>query len=252
MKVRTPDSVHVRRWQADFGCELTAAIGALCDGGFRMAVGVLKRNHALPISASSGAVGARGPDVPRDLARCADRRRRSRQGAALSEWIRMAATSVDFDAFATLVSEYVAWCRVRYRDRPWFVDQVFGHQALATELGMLSATYSPPAGKALVAVRDGEYCGAVAYRGLGDGTCEMKRLVVASRFKGHGTGRALCQAIISSARDDGYRLMRLDTGHLMTEAIGLYESLGFCRCAAHRAYPAELLPHLVFMEFTLT
>lgn len=166
--------------------------------------------------------------------------------------IRMAETSVDFDAFATLVREYVAWCRVRYRDQSWFIDQVFGHQALATELGMLSTTYSPPAGRALVAVRDGEYGGAVAYRRLVDGTCEMKRLVVSSRFKGRGTGRALCQAIISSARDDGHRLMRLDTGHLMSEAIDLYESLGFRRCAAHRTYPAELMPYLVFMELPLT
>ena len=170
----------------------------------------------------------------------------------MSEMIRTATTAVDFGAFATLVSEYVAWCRVRYRDQPGFVDQVFGHQALATELGMLSTTYSLPAGKALVAVRDGEPCGAVAYRRLIDGTCEMKRLVVASRFKGHGTGRALCQAIILSARDDGHRLMRLDTGHLMTEAVALYESLGFSRCAAHRAYPAELMPYLVFMELPLT
>ena len=159
----------------------------------------------------------------------------------MSEMIRMAATAVDFGAFAALVSDYVAWCRVRYRDQPGFVDKVFGHQALATELDMLCATYSPPAGKALVADRDGEPCGAVAYRRLIDATCEMKRLVVASRFRGHGTGRALCQAIISSARDDGYRLMRLDTGHLMTEAIELYESLGFYRCAAHRAYPGPLV-----------
>lgn len=166
--------------------------------------------------------------------------------------IRMAATAADFGAFAALVSDYVAWCRVRYRDQPGFVDKVFGHQALATELDMLCATYSPPAGKALVADRDGEPCGAVAYRRLIDATCEMKRLVVASRFRGHGTGRALCQAIISSARDDGHRLMRLDTGHLMTEAIELYESLGFYRCAAHRAYPAELMPYLVFMELPLT
>ena len=170
----------------------------------------------------------------------------------MSEMIRVATTSVDFGAFAALVSEYVAWCRVRYRDQPGFVDKVFGHQALAAELGLLCATYSSPSGKALVAVRDGESCGAVAYRRLTDGTCEMKRLVVSGRFKGHGTGRALCQAIISSARDDGHRLMRLDTGHLMTEAIDLYESLGFYRCAAHRAYPAELVSYLVFMELPLT
>ena len=79
----------------------------------------------------------------------------------------------------------------------------------------------------------------------------MKRLYVCDAFKGRGLGRRLCDALIAGARGDGYRLMRLDTGDRLTEAIGMYESLGFRRCAPHRAYPPELSMHLVFMELTL-
>jgi ribosomal protein S18 acetylase RimI-like enzyme len=170
----------------------------------------------------------------------------------LSEQIRIATTPADFEAFAGLVTEYVAWCRIRYQAHPWFVDRVFGHQSLASELAALSASYSPPKGLTLVAVRDGRICGAGAYRRLADGTCEMKRLFVSDRCKGTGIGRRLCAAIIAHARDEGFALMRLDTANLMTEAVGLYESLGFRHCEPYHEYPAELRPYIVFMELALS
>ncbi len=170
----------------------------------------------------------------------------------MSEVVRIATASSDFDAFSSLVTEYVEWCRVRYQDHVWFVDQVFGHQSLSSELETLSTSYSAPNGTALLAIRDSQVCGGGAYRRLADGSCEMKRLYVPNRFKGRGTGRRLCDAIISSARDEGFQLMRLDTGNLFTEAIEMYKSFGFYRCPPHHEYPAELMPYLVFMEMPLT
>jgi ribosomal protein S18 acetylase RimI-like enzyme len=169
----------------------------------------------------------------------------------VTEAIRTATTPEDFHAFAALVTEYVEWFRVRYCDNSWFADQVFGFQSLATELETLATTYSPPNGRTLVAVADGEIGGAVAYRKLIDGTCEMKRLFVSDRFKGRGLGRRLCEAIISSARADGFHLMRLDTGNLLTEAVAMYESLGFYRCEPHRVYPPDLMRDMVFMELPI-
>jgi GNAT superfamily N-acetyltransferase len=81
--------------------------------------------------------------------------------------------------------------------------------------------------------------------------CEMKRLFVPDRFRGSGTGRRLCEAIIASAKDAGFRLMRLDTGNLLTEAIELYKSIGFHICAPYHQYPEELMAYLVFMEMPL-
>jgi len=94
-------------------------------------------------------------------------------------------------------------------------------------------------------------CGAGAYRRLEDGSCEMKRLFVPAAFKGLGLGRRLARALIDAARAEGYGLMRLDTGNLLSEAIALYRSLGFRDCAPHRSYPAQLLPYLVFLELPL-
>jgi ribosomal protein S18 acetylase RimI-like enzyme len=165
--------------------------------------------------------------------------------------IRTATSRADFEAFAGLLAEYVQWCRDRYRDDPWFVDRIFGHQSLDDELRSLSTTYAAPNGRTLMAVSDGVVCGTVAFRRLDDGSCEMKRLTVSDRFKGRGIGRRLCEAVISAARDEGFALMRLDTLSLMKEAQSMYESHGFRRCAPHHEYPAELMPYLVFMELPL-
>ena len=166
--------------------------------------------------------------------------------------IDAATTASDYGAFAGLIREYVEWSRARYPELAWFMDQAFSHQSLDSELEALSVCYGPPNGKTLLARRDGQICGCGAYRRLSDGICEMKRLYVPERFRGQGTGRRLCQAINASARDAGFRLMRLDTGNFLTEAIGMYQSIGFRVCAPYHQYPDHLMPYLVFMQMPLT
>ena len=90
--------------------------------------------------------------------------------------------------------------------------------------------------------------GGIAYRDMGNGACEMKRLFVPERCQGAGTGRQLCEALIAAAAADGYRLMRLDTGDRNSEAVAMYESLGFRSCAPFHDYPADLMPTLLFMD----
>jgi ribosomal protein S18 acetylase RimI-like enzyme len=129
---------------------------------------------------------------------------------------------------------------------------VFGYQDLDQELRGLAAAYGPPNGKTLLVRSDDHISGGGAFRRLPDGTCEMKRLYVSERFKGRGIGRRLAEALIDAARADGFKLMRLDTGNLLTEAIALYRKLGFRDCAPHLEYPEKLLPYLVFMELPLS
>ncbi len=171
--------------------------------------------------------------------------------ADLTDTIFTATTANDYVAFGGLIREHVEWLRARYQDEAWFVDQALSQQSLDSELNALSATYGPPEGKTLLATRDGQICGGGAYHKFSDGICEMKRLFVPARFRGQGTGRRLCEAIIASARHDGFRLMRLDTGNLLTEAIGMYQSIGFRRCAPYQDYPEKLMRYLVFMEMPL-
>jgi ribosomal protein S18 acetylase RimI-like enzyme len=170
----------------------------------------------------------------------------------MPELIYYAKTPSDYDAFAVLVSEYVSWCRTRYQHDAWFVEQVFGYQDLDQELGELATAYGSPNGKTLLVRSDDQISGGGAFRRLPDGTCEMKRLYVSERFKGRGIGRRLAETLIDAARADGFKLMRLDTGNLFTEAIAMYRKLGFRDCAPHLEYPEKLLPYLVFMELPLS
>jgi GNAT superfamily N-acetyltransferase len=162
--------------------------------------------------------------------------------------IIVATTPSEYASFGALIREYWNWLLARYAVHPGLMEGIGTHQGLEDELNAVATVYGPPEGKALLALRDGQVSGGVGYRDLHDGSCEMKRMFVPERFQGHGTGRLLCDALIQAASDDGYRLMRLDTGYLNAEAMRMYASMGFSPCPPYRDYPPELLPHLRFME----
>jgi len=169
----------------------------------------------------------------------------------MSDTVVVATTDAHYDAFGGLIREYDDWLYQRYAEVPGLIDGVRSHQALDAELADLRAKYGPPEGKTLLATRDGQVSGGVAYRDLHDGSCEMKRMFVPDRFQGQGTGRLLCHALMATATADGYRLMRLDTGYLNSEALAMYESIGFRVCQPYHQYPQELAAHLRFMDVAL-
>jgi len=162
-----------------------------------------------------------------------------------------ATTAEDYAAFGALIRDYVAWLRVRCRDPPWFIDEVLGHQGLDRELDQLAVAYGPPDGRVLLARRAGLVCGGGAYRRLSADACEMKRLFVPAQFRGHGTGRRLCDALLAAAGTHGYRVMRLDSARHLAEAIALYRAAGFRDCAPYAIVLPRLLPQMVFMERSL-
>jgi GNAT superfamily N-acetyltransferase len=162
--------------------------------------------------------------------------------------LKWAETPADFDAFGHLCRAYIDWCRARYQTLPWFIEEVFGHQSLDAELKVLDAKYGTPLGRTLLAVMDGAVVAGGAYRRLSDTICELKRLYVGDRARGHGLGRRLTEGLMAAARDDGYSLMQLDTADRLTEAIALYQSMGFIQIDPYQTYPEHLMPHLIFME----
>lgn len=162
--------------------------------------------------------------------------------------IAEASGSADFLAFGDLCRQYVDWCRIRYKDTPWFIDEVFGYQALDEELELLSKKYAPPLGKTLLVMQGGEVIGGGAYRRVSVTVCEMKRVYIIDRAKGQGLGRRLIEALLENAEAEGFATMQLDTGSRMTEAIALYTQMGFVRCEPFHDYPEKLMQYLIFMQ----
>jgi GNAT superfamily N-acetyltransferase len=101
-------------------------------------------------------------------------------------------------------------------------------EGFEAELAAIDRRYAPPEGRLLLAFSDGEPAGCGAFRALGDGAAEGRRLYVWPASRGLGLGRALVRALVDEARLAGLRAFRLETlPGKMSAAAALYRELGF-------------------------
>lgn len=91
------------------------------------------------------------------------------------------------------------------------------------------AEFAPPRGLFLVGRLAGEPIACGGWRVVEPGLAELKRMYVASGFRGRGLSRILLAALEDSARSAGVTRLRLETGHRQPEAIRLYETSGYSR-----------------------
>jgi putative acetyltransferase len=100
-----------------------------------------------------------------------------------------------------------------------------------------------------VARRAGAALGCMALVRTGPGKGELKRCFVTDAARGQGAGFALLQAAEAAAREQGMRLIQLETGNLNQAALRLYRGNGFRERGPFGAYPDNGVS--VFMEKTL-
>ena len=103
------------------------------------------------------------------------------------------------------------------------------------------ADFAPPAGRFLVAY-DGERpvaCGGL--KRLDARSAELKRLYVVPEARRRGVARRLIGELESVAREQGYSVIRLDTGANQPGAARLFESLGYRPIADYNANPYAAL-----------
>jgi putative acetyltransferase len=76
-------------------------------------------------------------------------------------------------------------------------------------------------------------CGGLKFY---DGSAEVKRVYVRPDFRGRGLGRAMMEHLERHAVSRGASILRLETGILQKEAIGLYEAMGYREIEAFGEY----------------
>ena len=69
--------------------------------------------------------------------------------------------------------------------------------------------------------------GCISYRQIAANTVEMHRLSVDTHARGLGIGRKLVQALVDTARQNGYKMLYLETSSAQFDAIKFYDRMDF-------------------------
>ena len=103
----------------------------------------------------------------------------------------------------------------------------------------------------LVAERDGRIVGTIAFypdvrlegwSNLPAGWAGFRALAVPPRMRGAGIGQALVRRCIERTRDVGAETLGIHTISLLTDAVRLYQRLGFVRCPEFDLQAADVFP----------
>jgi putative acetyltransferase len=121
-------------------------------------------------------------------------------------------------------------------------------QGFGVELQGLPGVYGAEGGALLLAFYLGEPAGTIAMRRLDGTSGEVKRLYLRPRFRGHGLGRRLLQAMIEQASAVPYDYLHADTLPSMMEALSLYQRVGFQRVEAYSNAPT---PGAIYLKLKL-
>lgn len=87
--------------------------------------------------------------------------------------------------------------------------------------------FLPPSGALAVGYVDREPVAMGAWRRLGNGSAELKRMFVVDEYRGRGFSRAILTWLEESAVEHGTSVMMLETNENHPAAIALYRSAGY-------------------------
>ncbi len=113
--------------------------------------------------------------------------------------------------------------------------------------------FLPPHGRILLNETDHKISGIGCLKKSKDEYAEIKRMYVRPEFRGKGLGKLILTNLIESARDIGYKYIRLDSTRFMKEAHSLYRSMGFKDIEPYveSEIPDDFKSHWVFKQLNL-
>jgi GNAT superfamily N-acetyltransferase len=144
----------------------------------------------------------------------------------------------DAEAFRRLNEEWVTrYFRIEPKDAKVFADP--------------QHTILDEGGRIVMALQGERYVGCCALLRMDDDSFEVAKMAVTPESQGQGVGRLILREVIETARRAGARRLYLETNHILTPAIRLYESLGFRHLPPERVTPSPYERADVFMELLL-
>ncbi|MDG1477289.1 MAG: GNAT family N-acetyltransferase [Vicingaceae bacterium] len=142
-------------------------------------------------------------------------------------------SSAEFELAKKLTKDYMDW-----------LGEDLCYQGIEKEMETFHIMYNKPIGAFIYVLINGEITGGIGVRKLEDGICEMKRLFVYEKFRGHQLGLLMCEELLKISKNLGYKKMRLDTLPKLKNAVKLYESLGFYETAKYYNNPDERVNYM--------
>jgi len=106
-------------------------------------------------------------------------------------------------------------------------------------------------GHIFMALGDGRPIACCALLVMADGEFELAKMTVLQSHRGQGIGRELLRYTIGQAKALGAPRLYLETSNKLTNAIHLYESLGFRHLPPEKVVPSLYARANVFMELFL-
>ena len=150
----------------------------------------------------------------------------------------------DFQVVADLFLGYLNFLFERSPEERELITKKYNPDHVDIHIKEFAQIHARPKGDLLIARYQGDPIGCGMMREMEPGIVEIQRVFVSSQSRGLGAGKMLTLALMDQAREDGQETVRLDTGHALVEACGLYEKLGFEeRSPYHQNTP--YLDHLI-------
>lgn len=141
---------------------------------------------------------------------------------------RQASTIAEFEKGKQLFLEYIQ-----------SLNFALTFQDVDRELAEISVEYNTPTGALLLAFDNDKAIACAGVRKIDGTTAELKRMFVDPNYRGLQLGQQILQKALDTAKQLGYKYIRLDTVPHMHAAIKLYKTAGFYEIEPYRFNPID-------------
>ncbi|MCE8539408.1 GNAT family N-acetyltransferase [Ruegeria pomeroyi] len=160
-------------------------------------------------------------------------------------------TTEQFDAVRQLCWQYRDFLLAVSSQSKVIAETFYPVEEYAAVMDRLEEEHAAPSGGIRLVLARGEPVGCGMFHTLEPGIAEIKRVYLTDAARGQGAGLALMNALVQACREQGFLLIRMDTGAPLEAAQRLYDAMGFARRGPYYDPPEIARDFLRFFEMRL-